>query len=822
MIVSKLWLPGQGTTLGIDDPTPMLAWQVTSTTAGDAPTAYEVQVGTTDGGNDVLATGKVADTAQTLELRKTLAAGTTYFWRVRVWDNTDTASGWGTSTFETGIWSRADWRGARWISRPGSAAPQLRTGFTTTGTPVKARLYVAVGGYADVAVNGTTVSTPLAPGFTDYRDRVQYSTYDVTPQIIADGANAIGITLGRGFYGCTTVTDWNWHLAQWNADPTCQVLLKITYSGGEQVVVSNESWKVAASPTTADSAYLGETYDARNETAGWTDPGFDASSWAAATVVAGPAGPPVAQCQQPITRHTELSPTSVEDRGGGVWRYTFGKVIAGWGKFTITAAAGTEITIQYAEKLNTNGTLFLTNTAVQGVQQTDKFIAAGGTQTWEPRFSYKGFRYIDVAGVQPDAVKAVPVYTDMPDKSVWSSSSALLNQMAGMAAQSVRINTHGMITDTPMYERNGWLGDVNVMCESILLHFDAHAVLKKWLTDMADAVRPDGSMTSIVPSADWGLDEAPDWTSAFILVAHKLWRHTGDTSLIAQHFHFMQRHVDHWMTYPTTVANIYPRGFGDWASPAGNGNEGGKELSGSMFVMLQAAAFADICTALGRTDLVPIYTAKVNDIKTAVNARLLDTPTGVYKPALAWAGEVRQTPTVLAVKHGVAPNPALSAASIEENVRVTKDNHLSGGVLGNEHLLAVLCDHGYVNTALAVALKTDYPSWGQWAAGAATTTWNAFGNSQAQRSLSHHMHGTYLAWLYQYLAGIKVTGPASVTIKPYIPTSGLTWVQATVETMRGPITSRWEGGELTVTVPPGLTATYAGSTLPSGTNTITL
>lgn len=822
MIVSRSFLSGAGTTLGIDDPTPYLAWKLTSTTAGDKQTAYEVQVGTTVGGSDVLATGKVVSTEQMIELRASLKSATQYFWRVRAWDNADVVSNWKADTFETGLWALADWRRAAWIGLAGTPAPQLRKAFTTTKPVAKARLYVAAGGYAESHVNGVQASLPLEPGITNYDERVQYTVHDVTAQVVT-GANAVTLTLGRGFYGCTTVTDWSWHNAPWHGAPRALVLLLVTYTDGEQLAVTSDAtWKAITGPTTADSAYLGDSYDARLETAGWQAAGFVDTAWSAAQIMSTPKGAIVAQSQPPIVAHATLAPNETVERVTGVWRYRFPKLIAGWARLTITAAAGTVVTITYAEKLNGDGTLYTTNSAIQGgTPQVDRFIAKGGTQVWEPRFSYKGFAYVEVTGVQPDAIVAVPIWSDLEETSTWSSSNSLLDQLYGMALQSVRINSHGILTDTPMYERNGWLGDANVMAGTVVAAFGAHAFFKKWLLDMADDLNEAGNMHMIVPSAGFAANiKTADWESALVLITHKVWKRTGDLAMVAQLYPYMKRYVDSWLT---TSSNLFPGEYGDWSSPAGNYNEGGKELSNAAMVFAQTKALAEMATALGQAATAAAYLTRCDAIATDMTARLMNATTGVYLPALAWAGEMRQTPTVLALAHGFVPagKKAAAAAALEENVRVTKSNHTSCGILGNEHLLAVLTENGYVDTALAVILQTTYPSWGQWAVDNATTTWNGFGTRSAIRSLSHHMHGSYAAWMLRYLTGINVVSPSAVVIDPYVP-AALAWCEATVETMRGPVTVRRDGTTLTVTIPPGLSATRGGVAIPSGVNTITL
>jgi len=822
VIVSETYIVGAGTTVGMDDPSPTLAWRLTSSTPGDKQTAFELQVGTTLDGLDVFATGQQTGTAQEFKLTKALASATQYYWRVRVWDAASAASAWTRGTFDTGLWSVADWSGAKWIGKAGTPAPQLRKSFATTKTVAWARLYVGAGGYAEASVNGTRVSNALEPGFTNYVKRVQYVAHDVT-SLLSGTSHALALTLGRGFYGCTTATDWGWNGTPWFGDPRAIIRLLIRYTDGtSESIISDETWKAAAGPTTADSVYLGDYYDARLETAGWKSAGFDDTAWTAAELPAAPKGALVAQMQTPIRAGADITPVSVVQRSANKWRYTFPDVHVGWVRLAATATSGDLFTVEYAENLNADGTLQITAGEITGTINTDKYTAAGGAFSWEPRFSYKSFTYVDVSGpVQPTSVIGVPVWTDYEETGSFTSSNSVLNQMHGMSRRSFRLNSHGIITDTPHTERNGWLGDANVMATSAIYSLDMHCLFKKWLTDMADDLDKDGLLGVIVPSSQrfMGGAKAPEWCAAFVLIAWKLYSWTGDISIISQQFEKMRSYVDYWLKDP--AVNAWDSAFGDWSSPSGNYNDGGRDMVGTTFVIQSARRLADMADVLGKPEVAAPYRARVDTIISALNARNMNPTTGVYLPGPAYTGAMKQTPTVLALKHSYVPANlrASAAAALENDVRVTNSNHLTTGIIGEEHLLGVLCDEGYVDTAYAVASQTTYPAWGYWATLGATTTWNGWGSKASQRTLSHHMHGAYLSWLYQYLAGINITSRSTVTIKPYRP-AGLTSVSASVKAPRGVVSVAWDATAITITIPPGMTGTYNNSTIQSGTTVI--
>jgi hypothetical protein len=359
------------------------------------------------------------------------------------------------------------------------------------------------------------------------------------------------------------------------------------------------------------------------------------------------------------------------------------------------------------------------------------------------------------------------------------------------------------------------------MALSAIYSLDMHSLFKKWLTDMADDLDKDGLLTVIIPASKRFMvgARAPEWCSAFLLIAWKLYAWTGDISIISQNFEKMRSYVDYWVKDQTV--NAWDSGFGDWSSPSGNYNDGGRDMVGTMAVIESARALADMADALGKPEIAAIYRTRVAGIITALNTRNMDPATGVYKPGPDYTGAMKQTPTVLALKHSYVPSNlrASAAAALEADVRVTNTNHLTTGIIGEEHLLGVLCDEGYKDTAYAVASQTTYPAWGYWASLGATTTWNAWGSKVSQRTLSHHMHGSYLSWLYQYLAGINITSRSTVTIKPYRPT-GLASVSASVQAPRGTVSVAWDATAITITIPPGMTGVYENTTLQSGTTVI--
>ncbi|HZL05665.1 MAG TPA: family 78 glycoside hydrolase catalytic domain, partial [Coriobacteriia bacterium] len=338
----------------------------------------------------------------------------------------------------------------------------------------------------------------LDPGFTVFDKRVQYVTHDVTG-LLSAGANTLGAVLGRGFYGITTGNAWNHEKASWHGDPRMRAQLRIDYvDGRSETVVSGESWRTHDSPTLADSLYLGETYDARKEIPGWDSPGTDLSEWQQVRAVDAPTQIVSAAENEPIKVVETHRAVEVTNPKPGVYVFRFPVTLAGWARLHVTGPKGTEVSLKYGEKLRGDGTVNHDNGLVVGDDtQVDRYILRGGSaETWEPRFSYKGFTYVEVDGYPGtptlDALEAREVHTAVPSTGEFTSSNELVNRIHTMTRQTILNNLHGIPTDTPFFEKNGWLGDAQMTAETAIDNFGMQRVYRKWLDDIRDSQGVDG------------------------------------------------------------------------------------------------------------------------------------------------------------------------------------------------------------------------------------------------------------------------------------------------------------------------------------------
>ena len=735
-------------------------------------------------------------------------------------------SSWGTAaqlaTYGGGPWGR-NVRPPRVAARP---APLLRREFAVTGPVRNATLFLAAGGYANVSLNGEPASDDvLSPGFTDYDDTVQYVATDLTDRL-KPGVNALGMELGRGFYGMTGGNVWRWDSPPWHDEPVVRARLRIEYADGRVAdVVTDDSWRIADGPTVFDDLYGGETYDARLTRPGYDSAAFDDAFWAAASEVAGPRGALVNQRQQPIRVTESLPAVEITEPVADTYVVKFPRVLAGWVEIAAAGPAGTTIRAQYGEKLKPDGLPdFSNNGGFQAGFQTDRLILAGtgGTESWESRFSYKGFQYIQVTGWPGDeppplsAFTAKAVHTDAAETGSFESSSEIMNRTHRAVVDTLLNNLHGIPTDTPMFEKNGWTGDAAVGAEMFMLNLDVHELFAKWMRDVHETRDAEGRPLVIAPSSgDWGeWGVAPPWHSAYVMIPQWLYQYGGDRRVLTELYDGMKRYVD--LEFDRSSGGIVTNArLGDWvspeASPAGGNAPEDIRVSATAYLHAMLTSMQRSAGLLGRSADAGRFAERAATVKAAFNDAFLDETAGLYRGN----GDrgYRQTHNVLALAFGLAPDAATAqrvADGIAADV-VAKGTKLNTGVLGTKYLLPVLTEHGHEDIAYDLSTQTGYPSWGYMIENGATTMWEHW--ALEARSRGHYFLGTVDDWFYQHVAGIQAsqaTGYRDLTIAPAV-TGEMDWARATTQTPFGPVASDWRrrGRTLTldVDVPVGTTAT---------------
>lgn len=735
-------------------------------------------------------------------------------------------SAWGAAV-QQAVYGSGPWgSGVRAPVPTPNAAPLLRKEFAVDGDVETATLFLAAGGYADVTLNGSRISDDmLSPGFTDYDDTVQYIATDLTDQVRA-GENAIGMELGRGFYGMTGSNVWNWQSPPWHDEPVVRAVLHLEYADGEtEDIVTDDSWTIHDGPTIFDDLYGGDSYDAGRVQEGFDTVGFDDSGWTASSEVRGPKGVLVNQPQQPIRVTEELPAASITEPVDGTYVVKFPRVLAGNVRFTVAGEAGTNIRAQYGEKLLSSGLVNFSNNGGFGSGfQTDHFILAGTgePESWAARFSYKGFQYIQVTGWPEgsaptlDNFTALAVHTDADETGSFDSASDIMNRTHRAVVDTLKNNIHGIPTDTPMFEKNGWTGDAAVGAEMFMMNLDTHELFAKWMRDVNETRDAEGAPMVIAPSSgswgEWGV--APPWHSAYVMIPRWLYQYGNDSRVMEAYYDGMKGYVD--LEFGRTVNGIVadPR-LGDWvspeASPAGGNAPEDTRVSGTAYLYTMLTAMEQTATFLGHDDDAAEFAANAAETKDAFNRVFFDADKGYYRGN--GDSGYRQTHNVLALAFGLAPDAEAAdgvAASIVADIRA-KGNKLNTGVLGTKYLLPVLTDYGYADVAYGLAVETAYPSWGYMVENGGTTMWEHW--SLEARSLGHYFLGTVDDWFYHDVLGIQAsetTGYRDLTIRPAV-TGQLAWAKGSTQTPFGEVATDWSttGGQLRldVDVPVGSTAT---------------
>ena len=729
-------------------------------------------------------------------------------------------TGWEQVGFDDGAWQAArsltaygtgPWGANVRITQP---APLLRKGFTVDKPVASARLATTALGLHETRLNGRRVGADvLQPGWTDYRKRLQYKVYDVTG-MVSQGANALGALLGNGWYSGSLGFAGNQY---YGSRPWYSAQLWLTYTDGTSSVVRTDgSWRTMTSPIRADDLYHGETYDARAEKSGWDGPTYNDSTWSAAVVRTDPAPALVSQVDNGVTVQQEFTPVAITQPRPGVWVFDLGQNFTGWNRLAVRGPAGTTITMRHAEVLNPDGTPYTTN--LRAAQATDRFTLAGtgGVETYEPRFTVHGYRYVEVTGLPAGTTPTAGMVTG---RAAWAAgglpgtlttSNGLVNQLQHNILWGTRSNMLSIPTDCPQRdERLGWTGDIGIFAATSTFNLGAHNFLDKFADDLVDAQRSDGAYTDVVPAVIDGAGRA-GWGDAGVIVPYTIWQRYGDTDVIDEHFAAMARWVDYLRA--TSGADLIRDQwtYGDWLNVNDNTAQ---DLISTAFFGHSARLVSRMAAATGRTEAATTYGRLADQIGTAFTNR--------FVAANGTVGANTQTGYVLALAFGLVPADRRQAVADRLAAKVAATNgHLSVGFLGVENLLPVLADHGHVDTAYRILLQPDFPGWGYMSSRGATTIWERWDgirpdgsfNDPGMNSFNHYGMGSVGDFLYRQVGGLGPAEPGyeSLLIAPK-PGGGLTSAKATYDTPYGAATSDWSvtAGKLTlrVTVPAGTSAT---------------
>ncbi|MGI8906166.1 MAG: family 78 glycoside hydrolase catalytic domain [Candidatus Sumerlaeaceae bacterium] len=833
--------------IGIDVPRPRLFWKLKTDERGQCQTGYQVLVASTaellrrDQG-DLWDSGDTTSTQSVFVpyAGKPLRSRQQCWWKVRIRDKDGHQSAWSApAQWTMGILQPGEWRG-RWITsdlelmdyqkelramsdfgmEPESEIWQvaercrkmtenvttapgvyLRREFDTTAPVRRATAYVCGLGLHEMYLNGARVSDHhLNPSFTDYQKRVLYVSHDVT-SAVKTGRNAIGVLLGNGWYNLIIPHTLRFYAADYIAPPRLLMEIDIEHTDGSHSFVGSDTeWKFTTDgPLTFNCLLGGETYDARKEFPGWDAVGFDDSRWKKAVPGTAPDGRLCAQMLPPVRTVQRSAATSVtleKDR----WRFDIGFETAGWAQLKVRGKPGEEITVNYPGS----------GTHTLGRYQTCKFIRKGGTtETFASRFSYNGYQYVEVTGLNyqpsPADVEAQVVVSDLPCAGSFSCSDERLNKLQQVLLRTLQ-NYIIHIPNDPTREKAGWTQDVENGFWETVYNVDAAQTYLKWQRDFLDAIHPDGYMPPVAPGRfDGPTINGPWWGGVVVYTPWYIYQFYGDTQILAESYKAMQMQFN----YLTSIAkdHIVEWGLGDWMEV---GSVRPVRTPVPITSTIAYYWFSDILTQtallLGRNDDATSYAAVGAKIRDAYNHKFFNAETGDYAKG-------SQTSQLLSLYFGLVPDDKRDLVRKRLLERITADNnHLSTGFVGTPLLLTGLAEMGHPEVAWTIATQADHPGFIDAILNRGQTVMKE--DWQGGLVQMPSLQGPIGTWYYHTLAGIRVDpklpGFKHVILKPELA-GDLTWARAEHVSLYGTIGSSWkiDGDNVVweVVIPANSTAT---------------
>ena len=838
--------------VGLDAKAPDFSWQLVTAgdgsgeragrgSAGDGAaakrnvmqTAYEIRVSAMPGGKGpVWDPGKVSS-SQSVKVPyagPALESDKKYYWQVRVWDNNGKPSPWSVPAhWQTGLFSPAGWK-AKWIQpgyteeNPQRPSPLFRKEFVSRKKIFSATAYITAHGLYEAQINGRRIGDAyLTPGWTSYHKRLQYQAYDVTGEL-REGANAIGVTLGSGWY--RGYIGFAGQLDFYGKDISLLFQLVIHYAdGSEETVGSDESWKSSTGSIIGSEIYNGETIDAREEKAGWSLPGYPATGWSGVKLAAFPLENLIASSSEPVRKHETFPALRTITTPAGEKLIDFGQNLVGWVIVKVKGKAGDRITVSHAEVLDKTGNFYTDN--LRAAKAQDVYILSGkGEEVFEPHFTFHGFRYIRVEGISGELITddftAVALYSDMPATGTFTCSNPLINQLQHNIQWGQKGNFLDVPTDCPQRdERLGWTGDAQVFSRTAAYNRGVDNFFAKWLKDVAADQSAAGAIPYVIPNV-LGDGRSAGWSDVGTIIPWNMYLAYGDTRRLGEAYPSMKA----WVEYIRGQSrnDLWATGFhfGDWLFYRPRDDNDGKSAVTDKYLIAQCfyahstQLLINAAKVLGKTTDVDTYTQLLQRIRDAFLKEYM-TPNGRLVSGT-------QTAYTLALEFDMLPGP-LRAQAAERLVQNIKDygNHLTTGFLGTPYLCHVLTRYGYTDMGYKLLLQDSYPSWLYPVKMGATTIWERWDGIRPDssfqtpdmNSFNHYSYGAIGDWMYRVVAGIDTyedgVGYKHIRIMPH-PGGGLTQVAADLQTYYGRVSSHWQtsgdgGLLLDVEIPANTTAT---------------
>jgi alpha-L-rhamnosidase len=692
--------------------------------------------------------------------------------------------------------------------------PLFRRRFSLEAVPLSATLSATVLGTGIIRFNGIRVGDPaIEPAVTDYDKSVLFRTWDIA-HLLRAGENEILIEAGRERFAARGGDVWGWSLAPWHREPMALARLEMVDAAGATTSISTGvGWETAPGPVEADQLFLGEHWVIRAEEPGWEP----------VTVVQPPSGELRYADIAPVRALAPKPPVTIERLSDGSAVYDFGEVMVGRVRARVTGAAGSVVTVVSGEQRGATGEVICDNQLVAGDAQVDvlRLATAVDGYVFEPSFGYRGFRWMQVAvtgDATVDQVRAVPLYTQVDHVGDLTASDPVLEWINTAFGRTFRNNLHGIPTDTPIYEKNGWTADAHLATEGLLHHYDLRDAFGKWMHDHRDSQRADGSIPHIIPTPGWGLTSDPTWSASAVLIPWYLYREYGDLAILADNADMIRRFADN-LTAMLGDGLWRHRTWGDWLAPGYHVPPEGMPPIGTIMCVSVFQHAARVLRELGDSEAAR-YEQLAAEIGDRYHAAYFTASASRY--AVDGVG-YRQALNILPLAFGTVPDEHLGAvrASLIDDLEHRTDGHLDCGAVGVRHLLPVLSEAGRDDLALTVLTQRTRPSWGVWFDEGESTLLESW--DVDARSRNHYFLGSVAAWIQQRVGGMRLTEPGwrkfevAPVDDPRIHTASIRH-----RTLLGDAAVHWERGpggwRFDVTVPPGAVASIR---VPHGTRELT-
>ncbi|MGM0530682.1 MAG: family 78 glycoside hydrolase catalytic domain [Bacteroidota bacterium] len=804
--------------VGIDETEPRLSWKISPNLGITEQTAYQIRAAENKedltSGDQLLWNTEKTESGRSIHIPyggPGLKSGQRVYWQVRIWDQEGDVTEWSSPAyFEMGLLDPNDWK-AEFITptleedtTEPEPSPYLRNEFTLEKSVRSARAYVTSLGLYELHMNGEKVGDEVfTPGWTSYNQRLPYQTYDVTSQL-QQGTNAIGAILGDGWY--RGYLGWGDQRNVYGTKLALLLQLEITFDDGTQkTITTNDSWKASYGPIRMSDIYNGEAYDARKELTGWDEPGFQDDDWSKTAPHSYPKENLIVSNAPPVRKVKKIEPKEIIYTPEGDTVFDMGQNMVGWIRLNIKGNEGSTISLKHAEVLDKEGNLYTEN--LRSADQLVKYTFKGEAprETYEPHFTFQGFRYVAVEGLDKnpskDMLTGMVIHSDMERIGDFECSNDLVNQLQHNIQWGQRGNFLEVPTDCPQRdERLGWTGDAQVFVQTGSFNFNTAGFFDKWLKDLSADQKENGAIPHVVPDVLGGAG-ATGWGDAGIIVPWTIYRNYGDKRILKNQYSSMKR----WVEFMNTQAgdnHLWQSGshFGDWlAFNTTRSDYPGattyKDLIATAYFAHSSRLLSKTAKVLGKENDASKYQLLYEVIREAFQKEFMTPNTRITSNT--------QTAYLLGLAFDLLPGEKEAKGAERLLQRINNFGHHTTGFLGTPLLCPTLSEYDQTETAYKLLNRKEYPSWLYPVTMGATTIWERWDGIKpdstfqdpGMNSFNHYAYGAIGEWLYRFVAGIEYDesqpGYKHIIFQPH-PGGGLTYANASHESPYGEIVSDWE------------------------------